>query len=148
MIDIKCQPILPTAYDLKDLFEQHWEEVYGTSKRKANILLDVYGKMEEAGLAFGLFAYFDMAIVGYSICFIAPNIHCAGHISCNNDALYVDPLFRDTSLGLKLIRKTESMAKSKGADLMCWNAPLNTNLIKILPRLKYEALEQVFIKEI
>jgi len=148
MIDILEQKILPTAYSLKELFEQHWEEVYGITNRKANIMLDVYGKMEEVGMAFGLFAYYDMHIVGYSINFLAPNIHSAGHISCNNDALYVDPFFRDTPLGLRLIKRTEEKAKMKGADMMCWNAPLNTNLIKILPRLKYNAVEQVFIKEI
>lgn len=148
MIDILEQKIVPTARGLKDMFNSHWEEVYGISSRKANIMLDVYGAMEDAGLAFGLWAYCDLHIVGYSINFIAPNIHSAGHISCNNDALYVDPLFRDTPLGLRLIKRTEEKAKGKGADLMCWNAPLNTNLIKILPRLKYQAIEQVFIKEI
>lgn len=148
MIDILEQKILPTAYKLKDLFEAHWNEVYGMTDRKADIMLDMYGALEDAGMAFGLWAYYDMQIVGYSINFISPNIHSRGHISCNNDALYVDPLFRDTPLGLRLIKRTEEKAKGKGADLMVWNAPLNTNLIKILPRLKYTAVEQVFLKEI
>ena len=148
MIEILEHKILPTAYELKDLFEQHWDEVYGHTNRKANIMLDLYGKLEDAGVAFGLWAYYDMAIVGHSINFLAPNIHSAGYISCNNDALYINPLFRDTPLGLRLIKKTEQRAKEKGADMMCWNAPMNTNLIKILPRLKYEPVEQVFIKEI
>jgi len=148
MIDILEQKIIPVATNLKDLFEQHWEEVYGVTERRANIMLNIYGAMEDAGMAFGLFAYFDMQVVGYSINFISPNIHSAGRISCNNDALYVDPFFRDTPLGLRLIRKTEQRARDKGADMMVWNAPLNTNLIKILPRMKYKAIEQVFIKEI
>jgi GNAT superfamily N-acetyltransferase len=148
MVEIKQLPLIPTLYELKDLFEQHWEEVYGKTGRKVDIDFPTYGKMENAGAAFGLFGLYDGLIVGYSVNVIAPNVHSAGHLTCNNDALYVDPLFRDTPLGIKLIKNTQSKAKELGADMMGWNSPLNSPLRKILERLGYTPLEVVLVKEI
>lgn len=148
MVEIKQLPLIPTVYELNDLFEQHWEEVYGTTKRKVVIDFPIYKRMEEAGLAFGLFALYDGLIVGYSVNFIGPNVHSAGGLTCTNDALYVDPLFRDTPLGIKLIKHTADRAKQVGADLMTWNSPLDSPLGKILQRLNYVPLETVYCKEI
>jgi GNAT superfamily N-acetyltransferase len=148
MVEIKQLPLLPTLYTLKDLFEQHWEEVYGQTQRKVDIDFAVYGQMEQSDAAFGLFAFYDGLIVGYSVNVIAPNVHSKGHVTCNNDALYVDPLFRDTPLGIRLIKKTVEHAKGKGADMMAWNSPLSSPLRKILERLDYAPLEVVLVKEI
>jgi GNAT superfamily N-acetyltransferase len=148
MVEIKQLPIIPTAYELVDLYEQHWEEVYGKTDRKVEIDFPIYKQMEDMGLAFGLFAYYDNLIVGYSINLLGPNVHCAGGLTCTNDALYVDPLFRDTPLGIRLIKKTADTAKKSGADLMTWNSPLNSPLGKILQRLGYLPMETVYCKEI
>jgi GNAT superfamily N-acetyltransferase len=99
-------------------------------------------------MCFGLFAYYEDIIVGYSVNYIAPNMHSRGFFTCNNDVLYVDPLFRDTSLGLKLMKQTEKAGKNKGANLMVWNAPTNTSLVKILPRMGYKPIEVVMCKEL
>lgn len=146
---IKELPLIPTLYGLEDLFEQHHDEVYG-GKNPFPLALDydMYGRMESVDMAFGLFAYYEEIIVGYSVCFLSPNLHSREFVSCNNDALFVDPLFRDTPLGLKLIKATEKKAKEKGASLMVWNSPFNTSLVKILPRLGYNCIEAVYAKEI
>lgn len=148
MVEIQQLPLIPTLYELTDLFEQHWEEVYGKTDRKVAIDFPMYGTMEDAGAAFGLFAFYNGLIVGYSVNVIAPNVHSVGHKTCNNDALYVDPLFRDTPLGIRLIKNTATKAKELGADMMAWNSPLSSPLRKILERLGYIPLEVVLVKEI
>jgi GNAT superfamily N-acetyltransferase len=146
---IKELPLDPTLYGLQDLFEQHFEEVYqGANPFPPKPDIEMYGKMESVGMAFGLFAYYEEIIVGYSVCFLAPNMHSRGFLTCNNDVLFVDPLFRDTPLGLRLIKETEKKAKEKGASMIVWNTPLNTSLVKILPRLGYNCIEAVHAKEI
>jgi len=146
---IKHLPLNPTLLGLQDLFEQHYEEVYeGRNPFPPNPDLDMYERMESVGMAFGLFAFYEEIIVGYSVNFLAPNMHSKGFVTCNNDVLFVDPLFRDTPLGIRLIKETEKYAKSQGAALMVWNTPLNTSLVKILPRLGYNPIEAVMCKEI
>jgi GNAT superfamily N-acetyltransferase len=149
MVEIKQLPLIPTLYELEDLFEDHWEEVYGQdTDRKVSIDFPLYGTMEDAGSAFGLFAFYDNLIVGYSVNFLGPNVHAAGGITCTNDALYVDPLFRDTPLGIRLIKGTSNKAKEFGADMMTWNSPMDSPLGKILARLGYRPMEVVYCKEI
>jgi len=146
---IKQLPLDPTLYGLQDLFAQHYDEVYeGRNPFPPAPDFDMYAKMESIDMAFGLFAYYEEIIVGYSVNFLAPNMHSKGFITCNNDVLFVDPLFRDTPLGLRLLKETEKHAKSKGASLMVWNTPLNTSLVKILPRLGYNKIEEVHAKEL
>lgn len=149
MIDIKELPVMPTILELGDLFEQHWDEVYnGDNPFPPKPDYEMYQQIQDVGMTFGLFAYYGDVIVGYSVNHIMPNLHSRGFFTCNNDVLYVDPLFRDSPLGLKLMKQTEKKGKEKGASLMVWNAPFNTNLVKILPRLGYKPLEVVMCKEI
>lgn len=131
---------------MRELWKMHWKEVYGTDD--VNIWEEHYIACEKTGMLLTLFAYYEDVIVGYSVNFIAPNLHKKPHITCTNDALYVDPVFRDSSLGLKLIKETEVKGKERGASLMVWHAPINTNLIHILPRRKYKTEEMVFSKEL
>lgn len=148
MIDIK-ELSVSELRGLEDLFRQHYDEVYnGSNPFPLAPDYDMYERMEAAGMCFGLFAFYEEVIVGYSINYIAPMMHSRGFFTFNNDVLYVDPLFRDTPLGLRLIKRTEKLGKEKGANLMVWNAPTDTSLVKILPRLEYKPLEAVMCKEL
>lgn len=131
---------------MRDLWKLHWLEVYGNED--GNIWEEHYLACEKAGMLLSLFAYVEGVLVGYSINFLAPNLHRKPLITCTNDALFIDPVFRDGPLGLRLIKATEKKGKEKGANQIVWHAPLNTNLVHILPRLKYEPAEMVFRKEL
>jgi GNAT superfamily N-acetyltransferase len=147
-MNIKELPV-STLRGLEDLFEQHYDEVYnGSNPFPLAPDYDMYERMEAAGMCFGLFAFYEEIIVGYSISYLAPMMHSRGFFTCNNDVLFIDPLFRDTTLGLKLMKETEKKGKSKGAKLMVWNAPDTTNLVKILPRLGYKPMETIMCKEL
>lgn len=147
MIELKVEPLFPNLDTLKDLFEIHWEEVYGDrNPQPCNIDLDQYRLLEQAGISIGVFAYYDGVIVGYSVNVLSPNMHSKGNISCSNDALFVDPAFRNTPLGIRLMNKTEEEALKRGASMMVWYAPYGMQMDKILNKKKYTLQEQVYSK--
>jgi GNAT superfamily N-acetyltransferase len=66
----------------------------------------------------------------------------------HNDVLYVHPDYRKSRLGLSLIKATESLAKSKGAQVVLWHAKPNTSLDTLMPRLGYGVQDIIYLKEI
>lgn len=147
--DIKVEKLFPVMDSLGDLYQQHYEEVYGgENPYPLDINWDQYRKLDEIGMGLGLFAYYENIVVGYSINIITPTLHSRNVISCTNDVLYVDPLFRDTPLGLRLIKRTEEAAKQRGATAMIWYAPNNSSLEKILYKKKYREWETVYTKDL
>lgn len=147
MIEIKVEPLFPNLSTLTDLFKLHWDEIYGNDNpQSCDIDLDQYKLIQDAGISIGLFAYYEDVIVGYSINMIIPNMHSKGNKTCVNDALYVDPAFRTTPLGLRLMNRTEEEASSRGASRMVWYAPVGTSMNKILTKKKYKHEEEVFSK--
>lgn len=72
-------------FSMRELWKMHWQEVYGNDD--VNIWEEHYLNCEKAGMLLSLFAYYKDSIVGYSINFIAPNMHRKPYLSCTNDAL-------------------------------------------------------------
>ncbi|WP_155638773.1 hypothetical protein [Burkholderia territorii] len=148
-IEIKVERLFPVMDSLGDLYQQHYDEVYGdTNPYPLDINWEQYKKLDDIGMGLGLFAYYDDIVVGYSINVLTPTLHSKNVMSCTNDVLYVDPVFRDTPLGLRLIKKTEEAAKERGANVVLWYAPLGSTLEKILQKKKYKGWECVFVKDL
>lgn len=139
--------MFPNLDTLSDLFQLHWDEIYaGTNPQPCVIDLDQYRLIEAAGISIGLFAYYEDVIVGYSINMLVPNMHSKGNKTCVNDALFVDKEFRNTPIGLRLMRATEDEAIRSGASRMVWYAPVGTSMNKILIKRQYKHEEEVFSK--
>lgn len=134
---------------LPSLLEEHWDEV-AKNKQLMILKLDIekYKLFEELGILVALFAYAEDKIVGYSFNLIQPHLHYADLICAYNDLLFVSKAYRNSPLGIKLIKETEKIAKTKGARLMLWHAKENTTLAKILPRMGCNIQEIIYSKEI
>ncbi|MEC5161710.1 MULTISPECIES: GNAT family N-acetyltransferase [unclassified Janthinobacterium] len=131
------------------LLGEHWHE----SARNKHLMvlkpdLAQYQALEAAGVLVGLVAYDGDAMVGYSVNIITPHLHYADLMCAHNDVLFVASKYRDTPLGLKLIRETERACKARGARLMLWHAKEDTNLSKILPRIGCRVQEIIYTKEL
>jgi hypothetical protein len=90
----------------------------------------------------------DGVIVGYSLNFIGPHFHYSDLVVCNNDVLFLRNDLRPSTVGLRLIRETERVAKTRGARLMLWHAKDQTSLAKIMPRMGYVVQDIIYSKEI
>jgi predicted GNAT superfamily acetyltransferase len=120
-----------------ELFARHREEL---TTNKALMVLNphrqAYLNADAAGAMIVLGA-FDGAgeLVGYSANLIAPNLHYADLLMCQNDVLFVVHKHRGTSIGVRLIRETEAQAALAGCRLMLWHAKPGTPLDRLLPRM-------------
>lgn len=132
------------------LLAAHWDEV---AKNKKVMVLkpdrNRYEELERNGALLCLAALDpDGEIVGYSVCFIGPHIHYADLRVANNDVLFLREDLRPSTVGLRLIRETEKVARARGAQLMLWHAKQGTTLDKIMPRMGYGVQDIIYSKEI
>jgi GNAT superfamily N-acetyltransferase len=132
-----------------DLLEDHWDEV-AKNKHLMNLkpMVSEYQLLEKSGMLFCLIAEQNGVIVGYSCNITRPHLHYEDLFCCYNDVIFVSKPFRNSPLGLKLIRQTEKLAKDKGCSLMVWHAKKGTSLDQILPRMRYSTHEIVYSKEL
>lgn len=147
---IEEESIIGRISELTDnLLSEHWEE---SSKNKHLMVLnpDVmkYEVLESSGMLFTLFAYVDDELVGYSCNIIQKHIHYSDLLCAYNDVLFVSKKYRDSPLGIRLIKATEKLAKEKGVHLMLWHAKDDTPLSKILPAMRCNLQELIFSKEL
>jgi predicted GNAT superfamily acetyltransferase len=135
--------------ELPVLLKEHWEEV---AKNKEVMVLkpniEMYKKLEDANNLLSIFAYADGYLVGYSCSFIIQHLHYADLCVCQNDIIFLNKEYRDTILGLKLIKETEKRAKERGAKLILWHAKKDSSLDKILPRMGCSLQEVVHSKQL
>jgi predicted GNAT superfamily acetyltransferase len=131
------------------LLEAHWHE----SARNKHLMVlkpDVarYEALEAAGSLLSLVAYVGDQVVGYSVNIVSPHLHYADLVCAHNDVLFVAEEYRNSPLGLKLIRDTERAAKARGVHLMLWHAKEDTTLANILPKMGCKVQEIIFTKEL
>lgn len=143
-------PMTGRIDEMWELLAAHWHEV---AKNKQVMVLKPdrrrYEELEAMGALLCLAALDpDGEIVGYSVCFIGPHIHYADLIVANNDVLFLREDLRPSTVGLRLIKETERLAKARGARLMLWHAKEATPLAKIMPRMGYGVQDIIFSKEI
>ena len=135
--------------DVGELLKQHWHEV---AKNKGIMILKPdtprYLAMEKANMLLILAAYEHGQMVGYSLNIVGNHLHYADLVYAHNDLLFLHKDYRNTPIGLKLIRQTEKAAKERGARLMLWHAKEGTSLDKIMPRLKYNVQDIMYSKEL
>jgi GNAT superfamily N-acetyltransferase len=134
---------------ITDLLRAHWDEV-ARNKQLLVLKPDVarYQALEDAGMLLGLFAYVEDQIVGYSVNLIVPHLHYADVICAHNDVLFVAKEYRNSPLGLRLIRETERACKARGVHLMLWHAKEGTPLSEILPKRGCKVQDIIFSKEL
>lgn len=117
------------------LFTAHYAEV---AKNKDLMVLspdwERYAYIEQSGKLLVLGAYVDGELVGYSVNFVDYHLHYSGLKVCSNDLLFVHPDFRQSPLGLRLMKDTKRHARFYGCALMLWHAKEGSALDQLLQR--------------
>ena len=135
--------------EMRELFKPHWEEI-ATNKqsRNLNVNEDLFFLLEETKKLLTIGAFIDNKLIGYSVNIITPDTHDKTKIFCNNDALYVSKEYRKGNIGIKLIKKTETIASTMGLYGVLWHAKPNSSLDKLLEKLNYSIKDFLYMKEV
>lgn len=119
-----------------ELLVEHREEL---ATDKALMVLkpdfEKYYALDHTGELLVIGAYRGDNLIGYSVNIITNNLHYADLIMCQNDVLFLTASERKGAAGLRLIRKTQALAKLEGAQIMLWHAKPETNLDQLMPRM-------------
>lgn len=135
---------------VEDLLKLHWDE---SSRNKHVMVLkpdwDAYLNLDKLNRLVTLLAVDNNdEIIGYSCNILSQHIHYADLSVAYNDVLFLHPDYRNSSIGLKLIKETEKKCKERGAQLFLWHAKQNTALDAILPRMGCKVQEIIYSKEL
>ena len=143
-----------TAGELREhadaLIKAHYTEI---ARKKHLMVLDPdwekYELLESVGKLFGLAAYAEDRLVGYSLNFIDNHPHYRGLVYAQNDVVFVDPDYRGASVFALLNSSAERMAKGLGAKLFLLHAKEGSDLERILrKRPEYAVQDIIFAKEL
>jgi len=131
------------------LVVEHWDEIC-VNKEMMQIKPDesIYLKLEGSGNLIILGAFFNDELVGYSVNILHNHLHYADLKCLSNDLLFVSKDHRGSTLGMRLIKRTEQEAKSVGARMMMWHCKQGTALEAIMQRQNYNVQDVIYSKEV
>lgn len=132
----------------EDLLHKHWEEL-ALNKEHIKLKTDKQKskQLQDAGVLFPIVVYDGNKIVGYSVVIIQPHLHYCEDSFAYVDVIYVDPEYRNSTIGARLLLRTEELAKDKGASVILHHAkPYVPMIIKPLEKLGYSLYEQIYGK--
>lgn len=130
-----------------ELFHAHWDEIaLNKELMRLKPMLDKYYDIEANGMLLIIGAYADGELVGYSVNFLNQHLHYADLWVCMNDIVFISQDMRKTGIGIGLLKRTEELAKERGAQMMLWHVKQNTALSALLPRMDYKVQDIVFSK--
>lgn len=136
-------------YDnMKALLEKQVEELT-THKdiMKLSPDFDSYKHLADRDLIYGVYAYLDGDLIGYSLNILSNHMHYADLICAVNDILFVDKNYRKSGIGKKIMDKSEEEAKNRGAGVFLQKAKPNTPLYNLLDKAEdYSVQEITFLK--
>lgn len=104
-----------------------------------------YQKLDEAGILNSWGAYYNGKLIGFTfiICTVLPKTSVY-MTTC--DLIFVGKEYRRTGAGLKLIKEARIFGKNKGTKGILFTAKEGGTLDKLLPRLKCEKIQHVYLE--
>lgn len=129
------------------LWYRHLDEIGNIAGVDIDEDMQHFEAMEAAGCFIGIGAWCEGELVGYSLNAIVQRHPIYNEKWLNHIALFVDKSYRRSNIGRRLIEETERLARENACKRMTMHAKPLTTLESLLPRLGYQPLETVFIKD-
>lgn len=131
-----------------DLISAHWRELCkDRDRRKLAPDWDRYYDLERAGLIHSIGAWDGEDLVGYSVNILSTHLHYRDLLLLTNDLLYVADSARKASVGGRLIKATEQLARDLGAHEVTWHAKPGTALDVALSKSDaYSVMDTLYVR--
>lgn len=125
--------------ELKPLIKRHYDEI---ALNKEDVPLDPdwdqYKALGDAGRMLVVCVRNENSeLIGYSVFFLAHHIHYKQTLVANNDVLYLAPEHRNSKVGLRLIKDSETACRARGVNKIIWHVKFAHDFRDILYRLGY-----------
>jgi GNAT superfamily N-acetyltransferase len=130
-----------------NLWYRHLDEIGNIAGVDIDEDMQHFEAMEAAGCFIGIGAWCEGKLVGYSLNSVIQRHPIYNEKWMTHLALFVDKPYRRGKIGRMLIDETERLARANACKRMTMHAKPYTQLEQWLPRLGYQPLETVFIKD-
>jgi len=135
----------------QDALQKHWEELAG-NKDKIKLTPDIpkYKQLQQMGILHNIVAYTeDGELIGYSVIFVQPHLHYMNDIFAYVDVIFLKEEYRNSRIGLVLIKETETLSKTLGVSVLSYHTkPYKPAIEKILVKNSFHHSENIFTKYI
>lgn len=136
----------------RELFEEafpllslHWREIAHYDDIALNPDVERYLGLEQADVLRVFTARAGGALVGYACFFVSCNGHYSDSLQALQDILYVDPGWRCSTIGLRLIRACDEALRVEGVQLVLQHVKeAHPALAVILERMGYERIDVIY----
>lgn len=138
-------PVEQFFSDDKGILDTHWKELANyPDKIKLNPDIDKYKFMQQNNVLKNICVYNESKLIGYCVLFCTPHPHYKDDVFVSVDVFYVDPEYRSGTIGIRLIKETEKVARSIGASVLLYHTKIShPTLEKMIHKLGYNKLEHI-----
>ena len=147
MITYQTEGFKDCLPELKDLFEDHYQEIGNDPENiKLNPDYDTYFELERLGKVHLVTVRYNNKIVGYNLSLLAPLLHFKHILNAHNDAIYVDKEYRKGTVGYRLIKFTMVSLKNLGVDCITIHTKTKQPFDRLCEKLGMTLVERNYIK--
>lgn len=147
MISYQVEDLALAIPEMKELFNEHWEEV---ACNKDVIKLDpdwpVYYRMIDEGRTHLVTARENGNLLGYFLCVITKELHYRNVTTANTDIFFLKKEYRHGFAGVKLFKVLEKTLKDIGVNKINTATKLSLDIGPMLERLGYKPVERLYSK--
>lgn len=149
MIEYASESFIACRDELEPLFEQHYQEVaLNKDKIALNPNWETYELFDKAGHLRTYTVRTDGRLCGYFVVLLIGGLHYKDHIFAVNDLIYIDPTERKGYTAWRLLKYAEQDLKECGVSAMQVNVKKHKPFDKLLLRLGYTHIENLYSKYI
>ncbi len=139
MITYRDERYCQCINEIVPLFTNHWKEI---ANHQGVIPLDPdfdkYQNVEDNNMLRIYTARDDGKLIGYFISFVSPHMHYKSTIYALNDIMYIDPSYRGSTVGFRLIKGAMVDLKSNcGVDKLVIHMKVTHEFRKLLTKLGF-----------
>lgn len=140
------------AVDLWDeampLFERHYRDVAHYQDITLKINQEHYNQADALGVLRCYTARMNGDLIGYCVFFVRHNMRYFDSLQALQDVLFLLPEYRGKSAGVRLIKFCEDRLRQEGCQVVYQHTKAASNVGKLLERLGYEHIDNVYGKRL
>lgn len=149
MIEYGNESFIACKDELMPMFAKHYEEIaLNKDKIALNPNWEAYSALDQSGLLKTYTVRSHGRLCGYFVVLLIGGLHYKDHIFAANDLIYIDPTQRKGFTAWRLLKYAEKDLKGLGVSTMQVNVKKHKPFDKLLLRLGYTHIENLYSKYI
>lgn len=147
MITFQIERVSDIIDELIPLNKSHWEEIaINQDKIELSVDYDKYIALDKAGILSVVTARDGDNLIGYCIDLVSNHLHYSNTVFAINDVVYILPIYRKASVGMRMIKFTEKVLIDIGAKVWYVHSKEHTPISSLLKRLGFNKIEENYGK--